>query len=386
LYFDRYTIIAYTAFVLALVSVLFGVFWTNGDRGRYLLWSVLALCAGACGAVVMAVQPILSGRLPLQLGTWFILLANGLAWQAMRALYARPPRLVFTVFLPSLWFFLAVFSFDPNGLMGLNALVRTLVIAIFQSLAAYESWKARGEKLPARAALFWTFTGFAIYAAARLPFVDLLPMPLGALPTSTWAIIVYNAAAVTEVLMVGASMIALSRERVALKNYQMAMLDPLTGISNRRAFNEAGTTRNESGEARHVVLMLMDIDHFKSVNDSFGHDVGDEVIKLAARTAVEIVAHHGSVYRIGGEEFLCLLSTLQLGEVHSLAERLRTTFRQQAVQVVGHPVNATLSIGIAASATDREELITILSRADEALYRAKRGGRNQSIMTEPTDI
>jgi diguanylate cyclase (GGDEF)-like protein len=377
------TIVAYTGCILALISVILGVLWASEEqRDRRLPWFLFPLGTGACGTALLAVPSILPGRLPLQLGTWLILLAYGLGWQAMRALCGRPQVLILVVIPPSLWLVLAVGAFDPYHLTGLNALARSLIVVCFQGLAAHELWKVRDERLPAGVALFWTFTGYAVYTAIKLPFVDDLPMPLGALPTSVWAVIVYNAAAVTLVLLAGSFMIALSRERVALRHYQMAMLDPLTGVGNRRAFGDAGARRASSGDLGSTVLMVIDIDHFKSVNDRFGHNIGDEVIKLAARTAVEAVRNHESVFRMGGEEFACLLPSVQPDEAYFLAERLRAMFGKHATEVAGHAVNATLSIGIAASAGNREELATILGRADEALYRAKRNGRNQSVMAE----
>ncbi len=125
--------------------------------------------------------------------------------------------------------------------------------------------------------------------------------------------------------------------------------------------------------------MVFDIDHFKSINDRFGHQNGDKVIILAAQAAEATLRKHDKVFRIGGEEFVCLLPDTSPQEAYDAAERVRLVFQEIAATVNGEQMDATISIGVAASdgslAADQ-----VMARADAALYEAKRSGRNRTVM------
>ncbi len=150
-------------------------------------------------------------------------------------------------------------------------------------------------------------------------------------------------------------MIALSRERVALQNYRLATRDPLTGVFNRRAFDEQAEPLMQAARDTGVPLslLLFDLDHFKSVNDRFGHDTGDKVIQRAAQTARQVLRQQDRVFRMGGEEFVCLLPGTSADQAFLAAERLRQAFQAAAETVSGQAVRATLSIGLASTETIR---------------------------------
>jgi len=156
-----------------------------------------------------------------------------------------------------------------------------------------------------------------------------------------------------------------------------ARTDTLTGLLNRRggelALDEALARARRDGHA--VSLLLADIDHFKQVNDTYGHDVGDTVITAVARTLAQTVRSGDVVARWGGEELLVLLPRAGVNEARQVAERCRAAVA--AMRVVEAPgLAATVSLG-AAEVGDDEPLAGALRRADAALYRAKRQGRNR---------
>lgn len=223
------------------------------------------------------------------------------------------------------------------------------------------------------------FAAYSAFDAARLPFVMLLPLPLGALPTETWAVIVSNLKAVTLVIIVSACLIALARKRARQHHYRMALRDGLIGIRNRRAYQETLRTLEA---ARPFAMLVFDIDRFKSINDAFGHKLGDQVIILAARAGETALRKLDMVFRIGGEEFVCILPDVTAAEARHAAERLRTTFQTIAATVDGKAVNATISIGVAASDGKSPSPDDVFAQADAALYRAKQGGRNRTVVAE----
>ena len=156
-----------------------------------------------------------------------------------------------------------------------------------------------------------------------------------------------------------------------------ASMDPLTGMFNRRGFAEA-TSRvieREANGGRPVTVMIFDIDHFKSINDRFGHAAGDEILKLFAAVVVNTIRITDLSGRIGGEEFAALLPC-SLAEAVVVAERVREAFENSGIVDDTGPVPTTVSIGVAGGPAGTE-LEVLLAAADTALYQAKRSGRNR---------
>lgn len=164
------------------------------------------------------------------------------------------------------------------------------------------------------------------------------------------------------------------------KARQESLIDPLTEVGNRKFFdNEIGRAIAEAGESRvPLCLLMIDIDHFKKFNDSFGHLVGDQVLKLVGRTLLENVKGRDIVARYGGEEFAVLLPHTKLDLAVHLAEQLRATVGSKKITRKSTHENLgviTLSIG-AAQWLPGEPIAGFIDRADHGLYQAKQGGRN----------
>ncbi len=205
-------------------------------------------------------------------------------------------------------------------------------------------------------------------------------MPLGATETKIWAVIAYNFGTAVLALLASAFIIALLFERVSAKNYKLAISDPLTGAYNRRGYEERLAAFSVEDEAQSpFALLLFDIDHFKSINDRFGHELGDEVIILAVQAATKALRKGDQVFRIGGEEFACLLPNTGVHDALEAGDRLRTTFAAMAKCIGDVSVNATISVGVAATETPEQPPEQIFEWADKALYEAKRSGRNQVV-------
>ncbi|MBO0719158.1 MAG: GGDEF domain-containing protein, partial [Rhizobiales bacterium] len=166
-------------------------------------------------------------------------------------------------------------------------------------------------------------------------------------------------------------------ERTVRAHRNAASTDPLTGLLNRRGFAEAGARviEREAMAGRPVSVMICDIDHFKAINDRFGHPAGDEILKLFAAIVVNKLRISDLSGRIGGEEFAALLPC-PLDEAVVAAERVRHAFAGSGIAVEDGPVDTTVSIGVAGGPAGTE-LEVLLAAADTALYQAKRGGRNR---------
>ncbi|MFG1344409.1 sensor domain-containing diguanylate cyclase [Xanthobacter autotrophicus DSM 431] len=160
---------------------------------------------------------------------------------------------------------------------------------------------------------------------------------------------------------------------------KLAVTDALTGLSNRRAIDLVLDTefRRARRERTSLCVLMIDIDHFKSVNDRLGHDAGDEVLRRIGHLLPQLVRRPGDfVGRFGGEEFIALLPSISIEGARHVAERIRTGVEQMSHATSGPPLTVTVSIGIAA-ADGGDTPDSVVHRADEALYRAKSEGRNR---------
>ncbi len=182
------------------------------------------------------------------------------------------------------------------------------------------------------------------------------------------------------ILMVLVISVALARLASAERKLMLrALTDPLTGVFNRRTFIDLSS--KEEARARRTgtltSVLMMDIDHFKNINDSYGHPVGDLVIKALAETATKGLRPTDILARYGGEEFVVTLPQTDVEVASRVAERLRAALEQATVSTDdGKQVRFTVSIGIATFTTG-VTLAEAIESADQALYRAKQGGRNR---------
>jgi diguanylate cyclase (GGDEF)-like protein len=154
--------------------------------------------------------------------------------------------------------------------------------------------------------------------------------------------------------------------------------DALTGACTRREFFETG--RAELKRARRyghpLSLILLDFDHFKQINDRFGHAGGDAVLKMLSRRVMDSLRTSDRYYRFGGEEFVIILPHSELEDALLVAERIRVLVETRSVEHGDHVIDVTVSLGLACLEGAGESLDDVVAKADRALYAAKEGGRN----------
>jgi diguanylate cyclase (GGDEF)-like protein len=167
-------------------------------------------------------------------------------------------------------------------------------------------------------------------------------------------------------------------EHATLKMSFKAERDFLTGLPNRALLTDrlAQAIALAQRHRKRVALMYLDLDHFKHINDSLGHSVGDQVLQSAARRLEACVRHSDTVSRLGGDEFVVLLSEIEAAQdAAQAAEKLINAMTEP--HLIGeHRLNVTLSIGICVYPDDGDDVEAVLTNADTAMYHAKRGGRN----------
>ena len=177
--------------------------------------------------------------------------------------------------------------------------------------------------------------------------------------------------------------IALENARLFTQTQTLAITDALTGVYNRRGLIELGEF--EFARARRISrpfsVIMIDIDHFKRVNDHHGHAAGDEVLRALAQRCRVGSRTVDLVGRYGGEEFLILLPESSLESARLVAERLRQSLHNESIQTEAGPMRITISIGVA-EMTDTDNLKSLIARADGALYEAKNSGRNRVVLAK----
>ncbi|MBL9016639.1 MAG: diguanylate cyclase [Myxococcales bacterium] len=188
---------------------------------------------------------------------------------------------------------------------------------------------------------------------------------------------------VREMLAVIANQVAVSLENGFLykKMETMATTDGLTGLTNHRTFQTKFAEMLDRA-ARHnhkVALLLCDVDHFKKVNDGYGHPIGDEVLRRVARVLQEVPRKIDVPARYGGEEFAVLLDNVDVAQAKAVAERIRIEISKVVVETEKGPLSVTESVGVAAFPEDGRDRATLIERADLALYHAKHTGRNRVV-------
>jgi diguanylate cyclase (GGDEF)-like protein len=305
--------------------------------------------------------------------------ACGMVWNASRVFHGRKPNLPGLVLGAIAWI-AAVMTVAPEASM-MRMTIGAGIVAVYAALTASELWTERRRTLQKR----WS----AIVVPVLHGLVLMLPILLGdflhpkdsAFASSIWVtvfsveLVLYAVGTVFVIFM-------LVSDRVVTAHKTAASMDPLTGMFNRRGFAEA-TSRVIEREAlagRPVTVMIFDIDHFKSINDRFGHPAGDEILKLFATVVINSLRISDLSGRVGGEEFAALLPcSLEEGVI--VAERVREAFADSGIAVDEGPVDTTVSIGVAGGPAGTE-LEVLLAAADTALYQAKRGGRNRVEVAE----
>ena len=172
--------------------------------------------------------------------------------------------------------------------------------------------------------------------------------------------------------------LAIQQHQVLLQQAQvLAATDPLTGVYNRRQLFTLGAYELQHARRlkKPLSVLAIDIDHFKQINDTHGHQVGDEVLRAAAQAFQSCLRQDDILARVGGDEFMVVLPSTDLHEAAPVAERIRLALQRQPIPDSWPPLHVTVSVGVTRLTDDILDLDTLLLRTDEALYAAKRAGR-----------
>lgn len=378
---DGPTVLAVGGMVIAMLATIMVYFYLQDRNARWLgLWA-MPFAVGIVAVLVYSQRGIAPDFVSRGIGTALILLVYCLIWQAFRAFDGRKLLLWPAWLITGGWLALSLWPPFMEAL-PIRILVVSLMLSLLCGICAWELWRGRAEALPSRGAAVAVLVIFTIGQLGRIALIPVAPFPLGALPPQGWAIAVAFGGSAVAAIFVSILVISMTKERRELAQRNIAITDPLTGLLNRRAFSDQALARSSVPErARPVVsLLVLDLDRFKTINDTHGHEVGDRVLRAFADVMRMSVRAQDQVFRLGGEEFCMILPGVDAGEAVATAERIRRAFALSFVVAEASDIRATVSIGVASSEAG-SQLDALLAAADTALYEAKRGGRNKVMLS-----
>jgi diguanylate cyclase (GGDEF)-like protein len=363
--------------------------WRASGHARGAARGARGIAFLAAGFALLAARGSLSGALSIVAANACVALGVSLGYDALRELFELPPT-------PT----------RERGLVlaGLAGLALGWAVDPSEGRVRYASWRVLGHAIALgtlhagwavtlwrRAPRPWALSVRYVFAASlsglSLSALQLLWAVIPGVPRDPLAgpILPAIAALVTTsslLVTIGAVLQVEARERERLldANAQLrrdAQTDPLTGLANRRHLEAVAAL--EIARARRwgapMAVLMIDADHFKSINDRFGHGAGDEVLRELAARCARAIRSHDVLARWGGEEFVALLPKCDLAAAKVVAARMLAAVREGPMDAIGERV--TVSIGVAPFTPEDRELGPVVDRADQALYRAKREGRDR---------
>lgn len=381
---DPVTLLVITAAMAAASALYLVSEWSSVRERSLLLWS-----AGFAVIAVGSVLALLRSSGFVFVGIWFsnglLIVAHALFLAGVVAFRrARLPR-AWWWWLAAVWLAMLLLPDGPwwsKTMLG----VQSLLIAAITLRAGLLLRPQAGAALSMGAAqlrcVLWAHGLFYLAKAASAVALDAF------VNLASFRGVVIQVSLVEGVMatmLLAMSMTGTERYRREERIAQIAALDPLTALNNRRAlYLRAPALLEQASPARPGALLLMDIDHFKQVNDLHGHDAGDRLLITLSNLIRSTLPSGALAARLGGDEFVILLRNASASAAQALGQELREAFAQQASTMFATPEPVSLSIGAALFDQPDAELSHWLKRADEALYASKRKGRDRMELVMPT--
>ncbi len=380
--FQIETLSLISALQTALMAVML---WagTYGDAGRVcrsLRLRSAALAVEALGWGSLAAHAYLPSAVLLLGGNGLNLLAQGMSVIALRMLLGENLRgwLVLAVgllgWLGVAWFGLIEPNYAARVLWGSLAIAINIALSVEALVGVTVRRRSRARTV--LLALFAMAAALLVWRNLQLWLGDYQLHGITAPSNTNFFYVMISG---LQPLFAGIGFLLLYNEILQQDLRLLARIDPLTGVSNRLAISES-TTLMLAHSIRYrqpLGVLMLDADHFKNVNDRFGHHGGDKVLRALVFSIRATLRDSDLIGRIGGEEFVVLSPGADLTNAMLLAERVRATVENTPLIIDGQSLTLTVSVGVAVATSNDRDGVALLHRADAALYAAKRAGRNR---------
>ena len=368
-------------FILAIGNALFAVLFYFATRKSNLIYDFLfmfSMAAQSCAWICIFFRDIISNIILFNLGNTLLFIGfacEGLCLLSLETEITRGKRAFFlslTILVLVMWWYpgfddiFKIFSFSIlfNPLFSMPAIYMIFLAPRPSSLQQFTGVAVL------LCAFVMTVRGIYIYASLDYELCSHVFVQLASM------------LALFLLMLVASTGYILIRREFAYNDLnRLASIDDLTEVHNRRTFLDYGLREfQRSRRYNHsMAFMMMDVDHFKDVNDNHGHHGGDKVLKALACRSKEVLRTTDLFGRLGGEEFGCILPEVSAEQAVAAAERLRGELAAMKVHTNRDIIQVTVSIGLTMLTAEDETLEDIMNRADSALYKAKESGRNSIV-------
>jgi diguanylate cyclase (GGDEF)-like protein len=378
MHLDVQTLSVVTVFITALLGALLVFAGLQNRSIRAPMWWGAAHVVNASGLGLLTTQGVGPDFVTVGLANALVLLGYGLTWSGARIFDGRPVHPLMVMLAPAIWL-----GFCQLHGIAATADVRVVVVstmlALLALLTAEELWRGRDEPLMSRWPSVVVLLAYAAVLLARVPATLLAPMFNADSLTRglSFALLAFGTVLFTVVMAF--LQLNMTKERTELKHKINSLVDPLSGVANRRAFVDGAKNllAQQEVDRQPLAVLLFDLDHFKQINDRFGHSVGDAVLQTFAATATATLGTDVLFARIGGEEFASCLPVGDLDEGYAVADRVRRNFAAAAARFGADGLMPSVSAGVTLGCDPHVDVHDLLTIVDRALYRAKQLGRNR---------
>ena len=389
---DLYTLSIMLIVISAALSVAMLVAWRANKTYDGFGWWTAGNLVGSSGIVFLGFRGTLPDMFTIIAGNMMSILGLLLALHGIRLFLGRSARIHFNVVIVALYLVTAIYFVGVENSLVMRIVCISTLVATITAMAAFEfvTIHKNAQRFVHRfaAALFF---GFSILIFAR-GVLTLAVAPIDDLFLPNWiqsaAFVVFNLFAVMwtfTYMVLNSQRLQEDLETAQIELERAATTDYLTGLSNNRAFFERAASEVVRSQ-RHTIplsLVVFDVDHFKRVNDTFGHPGGDRMLRDLGAVCSRMTRQNDMIARLGGEEFGLLLTHADLKAAGHAAENFRAAIERTIVEHDAENIFVTASFGVAELRED-DTLEVFLARADSCLYQAKNAGRN-CVVSESGD-
>lgn len=382
--FSIATIMLCTGVTTGVVAIALTYTSFTASAEKATVWWCCAMWAGTIGLGLLAFRAALPAWAAIGLANSIILMGYGFVRQGIASF--RGVRVGKTSIWLGALIWMAAFFYAPDFARNFNGriILSSIMIATYAAIISIDVWKGwKEERLPSYLPLFVLFVTHGMVYALRAVLAFTMPMVDGfdALP-STW-LAVLTMEVFVHVIGLSFTIFALSKERAESRYRMAAEVDSLTSASTRRFF-VAQTRKHLARKTDLGVLAVIDLDYFKSINDSHGHLAGDRVLRAFGEHVTDRLEVGMLFGRMGGEEFALFMPHLQETEAAAYVERLRAEIEAMDVVFMAHALKVTMSAGLAPVDLVGLDFDHLTAAADAALYLAKDEGRNRIKVFKPS--
>jgi diguanylate cyclase (GGDEF)-like protein len=368
-----------SVYVEAILGLLLLFTWVQNTGIKATAWWGAAHLLRAGSITLFGMYGRLPDAITIDVANAILLTSFAVTWTGVRVFGRHKPNLLFMFGGAVIWLIACQMLPQVSDRVATGALLSAAIISAYTWLAAVELWRNDEGQLVARLPAISLLFAHGLLFLVRTPLGVLLPHPAGTdrLFGSVW-LVVLSSEALLFTIAIAFILMALALERTAYLHKVASLLDPLTGIWNQRGLvNETDRfMKSSGGQTKQAAVLLIELDNLKAINGRYGRALGDQVLRLLVLAAKAAIRSSDYVGRLGSEEFAVVLYGASGDSALTIAERIRSTFAEQAAVIAGHDVGATVSIGLVQHEGPMVALSELLWKADRALQRAKEQGRN----------